>query len=92
MNTFNENDVTIEHDRLGGGRGRLRLIHGPSGLSVDVSLKSGPLIEARNTLMNDLRERVLNLEAPVGENGFRPNAVLIAAGRGHENEGAPVGG
>jgi hypothetical protein len=60
MSEFDENDVTIDHARLTGGGGYLRLTHRPSGLFVDADLNSEPVIKTKNVLMNDLREKVLD--------------------------------
>src|SRR5437879_3812639 len=44
MSRFDQNDVIIEHAKLVGGGGYLRLTHRPSGLFVDADLKSQPVI------------------------------------------------
>jgi hypothetical protein len=61
MTDFDENDVTLVHERLGGGRGYLRLTHRPTGLFVDAELKSEPVIQTMNLLMNNLKGKVLAL-------------------------------
>ena len=59
MSCFREEDVTIEHLRLMGGGGHLRLIHRPSGISVDAALNSESVFTVRDTLKQQLRARVL---------------------------------
>ncbi len=59
MSGFDENDVTIYHARLIGGRGYLRLTHRPSALFVDADLNSEPVLKTRDALMHDLRDKVL---------------------------------
>jgi hypothetical protein len=88
MSEFDENDVTIEHTRLVGGCGYLRLTHRPSGLFVDADLKSGAVIRTKNALMNDLRERVLSpMQDRSGERvgnssaGVAPGALDGSGGR-----------
>jgi hypothetical protein len=60
MNQFDEDDVIIDHARLAGGGGYLRLTHRPSGLFVDADLNSEPVIRTKNALMNNLRQKVLD--------------------------------
>jgi hypothetical protein len=66
MGEFNENDVTIDHFTLDDGRGYLRLTHRPSGLFVDARAGSVPIIKIKNSLLEELKEKVLS-KAEKGE-------------------------
>jgi hypothetical protein len=81
MNEFDENDVTIEHAKLVGGGGYLRLTHRPSGLFVDADLKSEPVIKTKNALMSDLRERVLAWMEDCSGKGVRNSSGGVAPGK-----------
>ena len=59
MSEFNENDITLQHERLAGRSGYLRLIHRPSGLFVDAHLTSQPVLKVKAELMDALRQKVL---------------------------------
>jgi hypothetical protein len=59
MSDFDEGDVTIEHAKLADRSGYLRLIHRPSGLSVEAHLKSQPVLRTAQELMTLLRQRLL---------------------------------
>ena len=75
MNDFHEDDVTIEHARLSGGSGYLRLIHRPSGLSVDAHLKSEPVIKTKCALMSHLRAKVLGMDTELSREGHQESVV-----------------
>jgi hypothetical protein len=59
MSEFNENDITLEHERLADRSGYLRLIHRPSGLFVAARLTSQPVLKVKEELMEALRKKVL---------------------------------
>ena len=65
MKNFDEDDVSIEHAKLIGGGGYLRLTHRPSGLFVEARSTSTPVLKIKKTLMDELRDKVLGAGAGV---------------------------
>jgi hypothetical protein len=59
MIEFDENDISLQHERLADRSGYLRLTHLPSGLFVDAHLTSQPVLRVKNELMEALRQKVL---------------------------------
>ena len=62
MQDFHPSDVTILHENLGNGRGRLRLTHRPTGLFAEAYLGAQPVMDLFGCLMNELRAKVGNRE------------------------------
>jgi hypothetical protein len=91
MKEFDENDVAMEHAKLVGGGGYLRLTHRPSGLSVDADLRSGPVISTMNALMSDLKQRVLAQLEECRGNSDRDTPGGMARGEPERTGGRDVG-
>jgi hypothetical protein len=68
MSDFNENDVSLQHERLADRSGYLRLTHLPSGLFVDAYLTSQPVLRVKIELMEALRQKVLANDVEQGRN------------------------
>jgi hypothetical protein len=58
MTEFSIDDVTIEHIRLCGGCGYLRLIHRLSGMSVSAETHSERPVEVKKRLLTELEAKV----------------------------------
>jgi hypothetical protein len=67
MHKFDENDVTIQHERLADRSGFLRLIHRPSGLFVEAHLTSQPVLKVKRGLMDALIRKVLTQDGALCE-------------------------
>jgi hypothetical protein len=58
MTDFQQSDVEIRHWRLADGSGELQIIHTPSGVSVQATLKTEPVLKVKERLMRELARKL----------------------------------
>ncbi len=66
MKSFKTEDLQFQHLKFGRVRGALRLTHLPTGLFVESSLHSEPIVQVQKTLTDHLRSKVLTDIGPTG--------------------------